>query len=505
MKKILIRIKDWFIKVKPSKRKIIQLYTALLYNANLKGFIKGRIFTGKSKVMCVPGLNCYSCPGAIGSCPLGSIQGAISNSNKSLPFYVFGIILLYCVIFGRTICGWLCPVGFTQELAYMIKTPKVKKNQYTRLLSYFKYVLLVIFVILIPLAYSKVNLPVPGFCKYICPAGIFEGAFFLLGHPSNTNFLGMLGPIFTWKFFVFVLLFVGCIFVYRLFCRFICPLGAIYGLFNKFSLLGVKVNNETCIKCGKCVKECKMDIKVVGDHECINCGECISVCPTNAIEWKGNKFKLPPNEIVKVNNKDDYVNPEVEKDNKENKKVLKLITQIGATVLLIGALIYGYFGDKKDEPSNNNSTLVTGDVAKVGDLCTTFEITSVNGKELFNNEAAKGKVTFLNFWFVDCVACVEEIPHFETFYKEYKNDVNMVCINPVDDLDYMNMGVTELGWDNYELNVGYPTGSVNLEKYFEIKEAYPFTAILDRNGVIKYLISGSIEYDKLISYYNAVK
>ena len=133
--------------------------------------------------------------------------------------------------------------------------------------------------------------------------------------------------------------------------------------------------------------------------------------------------------------------------------------------------------------------------------CLAVEVT----EEMIMNEAAKGKVTFLNFWFVDCVACVEEIPHFETFYKEYKNDVNMVCINPVDDLDYMNMGVTELGWDNYELNVGYPTGSVNLEKYFEIKEAYPFTAILDRNGVIKYLISGSIEYDKLISYYNAVK
>ena len=97
MKKLLLTIKNWFIKIKPSKRKIIQLYTALLYNANLKGFIKGKIFTGKSKVMCVPGLNCYSCPGAIGACPLGSIQGAISNSNKSLPFYVFGIILLYCI------------------------------------------------------------------------------------------------------------------------------------------------------------------------------------------------------------------------------------------------------------------------------------------------------------------------------------------------------------------------------------------------------------------------
>ena len=85
MKNIFIKIKNWFIKHKPSKRKVIQVYTALLYNANLKGFIKGEIFTGNSKVGCVPGLNCYSCPGAIGSCPLGSIQGALSKSDKNTP------------------------------------------------------------------------------------------------------------------------------------------------------------------------------------------------------------------------------------------------------------------------------------------------------------------------------------------------------------------------------------------------------------------------------------
>ena len=507
MKSILIKIKDWFIKIKPSKRKIIQLYSALLYNANLKGFIKGRIFTGKSKVMCVPGLNCYSCPGAIGACPLGSLQGAISNSNKSIPFYVLGIILLYCVIFGRTICGWLCPVGLVQELAYKIKTPKVKKNKFTRLLSYLKYVLLIIFVLIIPYAYSKSNLPVPAFCKYICPAGIFEGAFFLLGHPDNTGFLGMLGPLFTWKFFIFVLFFVGCIFVYRLFCRFICPLGAIYGLFNKFSLLGVKVNNETCIKCGKCLKECKMDIKVVGDHECINCGECINVCPTNAIEWKGNKFKLPPNEInIEIKNKDIYELPQ-EKE-KDNKKVLRLITQIGAVVLLVGALIYGYFGDKKDTPPSNNSSnssAIVNSIAKKGDLCNTFEITSVNGKDLFNNENAKGKVTFLNFWNIDCSACIAEIPHFETFYKEYKDNVNFVCINPTDSVELMNEAIIDLGWDTYELNVGYPTGNLDLEEYFEIKNSFPFTAILDKDGVIKELKFGSLDYNQLVSYYNAFK
>ena len=133
---MLGKIKSFFMKVTPSKRKLIQLYAALLYNANLKGFITGDIFKGDSKSVCLPGMNCYSCPGAIGACPLGSIQAALAESKTKAPTYVLGIILLYCIIFGRTICGWLCPVGLLQELLYKIRTPKLKKNRITRILSW---------------------------------------------------------------------------------------------------------------------------------------------------------------------------------------------------------------------------------------------------------------------------------------------------------------------------------------------------------------------------------
>ena len=164
------KIKQFFVKITPSKRKIIQLYSALLYNAHMKGFITGEIFEGKSKSVCLPGLNCYSCPGAVGACPLGSIQNALSESKTKLPTYVFGIILLYCIILGRTICGFLCPIGLLQELLYKIKTPKVRKSNITRCLSYFKYVLLFVLVIGLPLIYGlqAKGIPLPGFCKYIC-------------------------------------------------------------------------------------------------------------------------------------------------------------------------------------------------------------------------------------------------------------------------------------------------------------------------------------------------
>ena len=496
MKKLLINIKNWFIKIKPSKRKVIQLYTALLYNANLKGFIKGEIFTGSSKGMCVPGLNCYSCPGAVGACPLGSLQGAISNSNKSLPFYVFGIIMLYGLIFGRTVCGWLCPVGFVQELLFKIRSKKLGKSKYTRLLSYLKYVLLVIFVFIIPFAYSKSNLPVPGFCKYICPAGIFEGAFFLLGHQDNVNFFTMLGPLFTWKFFIFALLFVACIFIYRCFCRFICPLGAIYGFFNKYSLLGVKVDDNACINCGKCVKECKMDVRKVGDHECINCGECIPVCPTKAIYYNGSKFKL--------NNTNEEVKVEVETNNeikKDNKKTLKLLSQVGASVLLVGVLIYGYFGDQKAHVSDPNK-------AEIGKECKDFEFT-VSYKddvETYKLSEHKGKITILNFWNINCSSCIAEIPHFEEFYDNYKDDVNVIFVNPTDGKVKNDEFMFDNEWDLYDATfTTIDNNTSQITSYFPIGTTFPHTVILDRDNIVREMRTAAMTYNALEAYYNQYK
>lgn len=282
------RINAFLLKIMPSKRKLIQLYSALLHNAHIKGFVTGKIFEGPLKSICGPGFNCYSCPGAVVACPLGSIQNALAESKTKTPTYVFGIILLYCIILGRTICGYLCPAGLLQELLYKIKTPKLKKNQITRALSYIKYVLLFVFVIGIPLMYALQdnNMPVPAFCKYICPVGTFEGSVFLLAPSSNSSYYQMLGAIFSWKFLVLLLIILSAIFIYRVFCRFLCPLGAIYGFFNKLSILGVKVDKSKCTNCHACVNFCKMDVKEVGDHECINCGECISVCNEHAIKWK---------------------------------------------------------------------------------------------------------------------------------------------------------------------------------------------------------------------------
>ena len=147
-------IRSWWAAHRPTTRRLVQVYAAVLQNAHLRGFAEGKIYTGKTKAVCVPGLNCYSCPAAVGACPLGALQNAIAASASRPAFYVIGILLLFGLTLGRIICGWLCPFGWLQELIHKIPLPKIRKNRITRGLTRVKYVLLGVLVILIPAWYG---------------------------------------------------------------------------------------------------------------------------------------------------------------------------------------------------------------------------------------------------------------------------------------------------------------------------------------------------------------
>ena len=271
-----------------SFRRYTQLIAAVLYNCNIPGFVKGEIYKGDTKGVCVPGLNCYSCPGAVGACPLGSLQsGLLSAKYGSIPYYVLGTLLLFGLLLGRLICGFVCPFGLLQELIYKIPTKKIRKSKVTRILSKLKYVILVALVIIVPLVQG-----LPGFCKYVCPAGTLEGGIPLV--ILNEQLRENLGFLFSWKVFVLAATLLVCLFCYRAFCRFICPLGAIYSLFNPISFFGIKVDQSKCTNCGACVKACKMDVKKVCDGECIQCGECRKCCPHHAISYGVRFWKKKP-------------------------------------------------------------------------------------------------------------------------------------------------------------------------------------------------------------------
>ncbi len=504
MKKFMTKIKGLL----PSKRKLIQLYSALLFNANLKGFVNGKIYQGSLKNVCTPGLNCYSCPGASGACPLGSLQNALGASEKRTPYYVFGIIILYGILLGRMICGFLCPFGLIQELLYKIKTPKLKKNKFTKALSCFKYVILVFLVVIVPIMYGLRNVPLPGFCKYICPAGTIEGAFGLLSNKVNESELARLGPLFTWKFILAVSIIVGCVFIFRMFCRFLCPLGALYGLFNKISILGIKLDKPSCTDCGLCISKCKMDITHVGDHECISCGECISVCPTKAISFKGGKIVLPPNEIpdIRPEMTEEEKNECLLATEKKNRRLenRRLVTKITAGVLalslLVGALVYYNFIDKPEDDFT---------VYFVGDMCPDVDIPIFDGtdysKETFNPVSNNsGKVTVINFWYTECSGCVAELPDFDRIATDLKDVVTVIALTKSnfeeDSYSYINENYadSDIIWGlDTPIDPDSEASADVLFKSFGGKDAYPITVILDKTGKMYTLETAGLDYGML--------
>lgn len=260
-------------------------WTALT-NGYLLGFIKGSIYTGDTKALCVPGLNCYSCPGALGSCPIGSLQAVMGSRNYKFSFYIFGFLMLVGSIFGRFICGWLCPFGLVQDLLNKIPLFRKKKNlPGDRILRWMKYIVFIVFVIFLPLTVLDIiGQGSPWFCKLICPSGTLMAGIPLVS--VNSGLQSAIGMLFAWKICLLALIILLSIKYYRPFCKYLCPLGAVYGLFNPIAFYRLTVDTKTCTECRICQKACKMDIpvyKTPNSPECIRCGDCQAKCPHGCI------------------------------------------------------------------------------------------------------------------------------------------------------------------------------------------------------------------------------
>ena len=261
-----------------------QLGFILLINSYAKGFQSGQIFAGASKSICVPVLNCYSCPGALGACPIGALQTVLGRGR--FPFYVLGLMMAFGVVLGRAICGLLCPFGLVQDLLHKIPLKKIAlPRRVDRALRWLKYIVLALLVVLLPalVAVQKGVAP-PFFCEYLCPAGTLGGALPLMA--TNPSLSALAGALFGWKFAVLVLIVFAAILIPRPFCRYLCPLGAFYSFFNRVSFYGITLEESRCTSCGRCAQVCPMGVNVhesPNSTECIRCGHCSAACPTGAI------------------------------------------------------------------------------------------------------------------------------------------------------------------------------------------------------------------------------
>lgn len=283
-----------------ANRTLIQVLTLIGSNSFFQGFINKTICKSSSKQVCVPFMNCYSCPGARFSCPIGSLQAVLGSRKRYISFYVIGFLMVMGILLGRLICGLLCPFGFIQDMLYKIKSPKYKLP---KIFKYVKYIMLLFFVILMPIFITNdIGVGSPYFCKLICPVGTLEGGIFLVSAKGALR--SVVGFLFYYKVTVMITILIMSVLIYRPFCKMFCPLAVIYGLFNKISFVQIELDEDKCVACGKCTDACNMDISPMTDPnsvECIRCGNCIDVCPVDALNLKFiSKKSIKNNEKEKV-------------------------------------------------------------------------------------------------------------------------------------------------------------------------------------------------------------
>jgi ferredoxin-type protein NapH len=242
-------------------------------------------YQGPLKGVCVPVLNCYACPLAWGSCPIGALQHFLIV--RAFPFYLVGVLGSIGLVVGRWPCGWLCPFGWLQEMLYKIPLPKLSAPNWLRHLKF-------VFLVGVAGVVAWFTLE-PWFCK-VCPAGTLEAGLPWLGwHARGSEFaqgMNFVTWIFTFKVVILVALVAIVAMIRRAFCRFVCPLGAILGLTNKVSLLQLDADLDSCAvayamgsdykncaTCKHCSKHCPMGLKVpeeIGSIDCIRCMICTS-------------------------------------------------------------------------------------------------------------------------------------------------------------------------------------------------------------------------------------
>ena len=217
--------------------------------------------------VCGPVFHCHSCPLALFACPIG-VMGNFAALSV-FPFITVGMLLVVGVAVGTFICGWVCPFGFLQDLAARVPTPKFELPAWT---GYTRYAVLVGLVLLVPFFLGKEH---PLFFCSVCPAGALEAS---VPHMVTAGWAGESIPWPSTTKLVILAAFLGLIFfTWRPWCTLFCPLGAIYGLANKVSIVFLRFHPDRCNDCNLCRTMCHYTARGqrrADELRCIRCLEC---------------------------------------------------------------------------------------------------------------------------------------------------------------------------------------------------------------------------------------
>lgn len=257
-----------------TQRRIVQCISLALLNFNAFTFTFGTRF-------CLPVMNCEACALAWLGCPIGMMGRSIAFLE--FPWVPVLLVLGIGIAAGRFLCGWVCPMGFLQDLLYRIPTRKIRLPRWT---TWTKYAVLALAVVAAArwLGYGA-NL---FYCSF-CPTSGLQVVLPIMIQDGQWTLDGMRAV----KMAVVVAVVGMAIFHHRSFCKVMCPVGALIALASRFAAIPLRLDKARCVGCRTCSKSCPMDIPVMQHRttgaainrrlECISCLTCRQSCPTGAI------------------------------------------------------------------------------------------------------------------------------------------------------------------------------------------------------------------------------
>ncbi|MCK5559447.1 MAG: 4Fe-4S binding protein [Thermoplasmata archaeon] len=251
------------------------------------------------------------------TCTLGT---ALRSLTLFWPFMLLiitiAILILICIIIGRALCAWACPIGLFHDLVTKGRqTVRVNPKEFSlkthnKLVGAKYAVLFLILLVALSMGLSQLsgdtvsNLYISNFpegttqtapyCQY-CPTPV-------LYYISNSLFLGaelgLTTPVNAAMLFIFIGLVIGAVAMPRFWCRYLCPMGALSSFFNKVSIFSIRKNQSKCNRCNYCVDSCPTRVQIIRDEDkdervtdmnCDFCLECIEACPEKALSLSVGK------------------------------------------------------------------------------------------------------------------------------------------------------------------------------------------------------------------------
>jgi polyferredoxin len=189
-------------------------------------------------------------------CPISAVQNIfIKYNNAYLLLFLIPVVL--ALFWGRVFCGSICPFGAIQELLYIARIKLKIPDQISKILLKLKYIILIYIVARILITNEVI---LSGYTPF--------KSLFIMGGNTGTIVLTVITALLS-------------LIIFRPFCRFFCPLGALLGLISSLSQKQL-LKLENCVECNKCKNECEVDAidnGKINKKECICCGKCIDSCP----------------------------------------------------------------------------------------------------------------------------------------------------------------------------------------------------------------------------------